>query len=278
MQDPIKVIYIAGRGHSGSTLLDLLIGSHSRVVGLGEMRHLNAPDPSLCSCARGVRVRDCPFWAEVAARVAEDSRLDLWALDLESREPDVFRRHNRALLEAVAAVSGRRFIVDSSKQAGRLRMLMESGVADVFPIHLLRQPHGVVWSHARRGRSWLAHSWVHAPILFETRRAVHGKNYLVVRYEELAADPARELARIMAWIGLPFEREQLDWTGVTRHGVGGNDMRFSADGVIRPDMAWRAGLSPLQKAAISLLSAPAALPDAVVLPLYRALQRFRRRR
>ena len=34
---PRKVVFILGSGHCGSTLLDLMLGAHSRIVGLGEM-------------------------------------------------------------------------------------------------------------------------------------------------------------------------------------------------------------------------------------------------
>ena len=38
MSDQIQLVYITGRGHSGSTLLDLLISAHSEVVSVGEAK------------------------------------------------------------------------------------------------------------------------------------------------------------------------------------------------------------------------------------------------
>ena len=35
-----RVVFIAGLEHSGSTLLDLLLGGHRQLVGLGELFHL----------------------------------------------------------------------------------------------------------------------------------------------------------------------------------------------------------------------------------------------
>ena len=32
-----KILYIAGLGHSGSTILDLSLGSHPDITGLGEI-------------------------------------------------------------------------------------------------------------------------------------------------------------------------------------------------------------------------------------------------
>ena len=64
----MKVIYIAGLGHSGSTFLELLLASHPDVVGLGEIglqveRLLLDPSfnagEALCSC--GTTARECEF-------------------------------------------------------------------------------------------------------------------------------------------------------------------------------------------------------------------------
>lgn len=64
-----QTVYIAGAGHSGSTLLDMLLGGHSQIVTLGEVHRLyisanKSADPHLCSC--GEHVLTCTFWAGVA--------------------------------------------------------------------------------------------------------------------------------------------------------------------------------------------------------------------
>lgn len=68
-------IYIAGRGHSGSTLLTLLLARHPRVVAVGELALMPlqiARDGSTkwvgeCSC--GERPLDCPMWGEALRRI-----------------------------------------------------------------------------------------------------------------------------------------------------------------------------------------------------------------
>ncbi len=67
------IIYIAGLGHSGSTILDLILGCHSDIVGLGEImpfirRKDRTPDlNSTCSC--GKKGYDCYFWSEVEKHI-----------------------------------------------------------------------------------------------------------------------------------------------------------------------------------------------------------------
>lgn len=72
------IIYICGSGHSGSTLLDLVLGSHSYVVSLGEFGQFGRyfRNNELCTC--GLRVRSCRFWREVRSRFLESTGNDLF--------------------------------------------------------------------------------------------------------------------------------------------------------------------------------------------------------
>ena len=65
-----KIIYIAGLGHSGSTVLDMSLGSHRSITGLGEIYvSINNRNPeklyknSTCSC--GEKAESCVFWKRV---------------------------------------------------------------------------------------------------------------------------------------------------------------------------------------------------------------------
>lgn len=65
MSDQINYVYIVSAGHAGSTLLDLLLGSHSDIESLGEIVHFpkNIALNTRCTC--GEQVRDCPEWSKV---------------------------------------------------------------------------------------------------------------------------------------------------------------------------------------------------------------------
>lgn len=73
----VDCIYICSAAHSGSTLLDLLLGSHSRVASLGEISKLpkNIALNTRCSC--GKPVRSCSFWQEVLRIVGERIGVDI---------------------------------------------------------------------------------------------------------------------------------------------------------------------------------------------------------
>ena len=60
---PTVVLYIAGTGRSGSTLLASILGEVEGVFAAGEVRYLwqrGLAERRLCGC--GVPVRDCPVW------------------------------------------------------------------------------------------------------------------------------------------------------------------------------------------------------------------------
>ena len=65
MTDPL-VLYIAGWGRSGSTLLERLLAEVDGVTLLGEVVHLwerGVREDELCAC--GTAFSGCPFWSEV---------------------------------------------------------------------------------------------------------------------------------------------------------------------------------------------------------------------
>jgi hypothetical protein len=249
-----RLVYVAGLGHSGTTLLDVLLASHSRAVGIGEAMRFS-PGRGLamsCTCAAG-EVWDCGFWRRVDERLARAGAPGLREIDLSSDDAERFRAHNVAFYDALYALTGCPVLVDSSKDLSRLARLLETPL-DVLPVHLLREPHGVVYSYARKGRPWLSTALRYNRHRRKARRLLGGREHVALRYEELASDPAGVLARVMPRVGLVYEPGQLEWAGRERHNCGGNRMRRASSSAIRRDDAWRRGLSPPRRWAISLLT------------------------
>jgi hypothetical protein len=245
-REPLRVLYIAGMGHTGSTLLDLLLSSHSRIVSVGEAKTL-AGKPSPCTC--GESLEDCSFWSAVSRRLENDVGRTLRGLQMLGPEPR-FAEDNAAFFRAVAAEAGTGWIVDSSKNRRRLQALLQSPDLEIKPIHLVRDPRGVVFSNLRKGRPLerIARSYVRN---FERLRSLlDDRPHAVVHYEWLASHPRAALQAIHAWIGLPFEERQLDWGGRERHNLNGNRLRFDSGGPIRVDLAWQSALDVAQQSAI----------------------------
>lgn len=173
-----KVVYIAGSGRSGSTLLANLLGSLEGVFAGGEIRYLwerGLRDDRLCGC--GQPFRQCPVWAAVldqaygtsgppdpgplitaAARSLRVRRVPALLLGRDGRpagerrpNPDraVLAGHLLRLYRAIGVATGASLIVDSSKLPPYGHLLAGLPGLDVYVVHLVRDPRATAWSWRR---------------------------------------------------------------------------------------------------------------------------------
>ncbi|HEX5716895.1 MAG TPA: sulfotransferase [Thermoanaerobaculia bacterium] len=84
------VLYIAGHGYSGSTLLTFLLDAHPQIATIGELgiaeqaKSQTTPEQYLCSCH--APVRECEFWRRVSREMGERGLpFDVWDSDLDFR-------------------------------------------------------------------------------------------------------------------------------------------------------------------------------------------------
>jgi Glycosyl transferase family 2/Sulfotransferase family len=168
------VIYIAGSGRSGSTLLERVLGDMPGAVNVGELIDLfrrTAPRGELCGC--GQAFVGCPFWAGVgqrafggweADRLAAIHRLQthvarqrhlprLLAMPLAGRRfhDDVaaYGASYQALYRAIAGQAGARYVIDASKWPAQALALSRAGL-DIRVIHLVRDVRGVAHSLSKQ--------------------------------------------------------------------------------------------------------------------------------
>lgn len=189
---PLRVVYLAGSGHTGSTLLALFVDAHPQIVSVGETamkRKAQWQEKATLACTCGTTVEDCPFWQEVFQDVtAAGFELNMrnWANDFRYQNPIAHkllsRRSAKPLLWAVqrsagAIIPGHRARVvrvrkanvafmrsvmrlanadvffDTSKRAFRLQQLLETPELDVRVVTLVRDVRGYVASAVKRGAS-----------------------------------------------------------------------------------------------------------------------------
>lgn len=95
-----NVIYIVGRGHSGSTMLELLINRNPQAVSMGEVNLLglqlyrsgsHTRWIGECSCHK--RPHTCPVWGKVLSKLENDLQVDL------KKQPLAFRVSDEGLAE-----------------------------------------------------------------------------------------------------------------------------------------------------------------------------------
>ena len=85
----VRNVFICSAGHSGSTLLDMILGSHSSAESLGELGNLPMDMALNRRCACGSLMRDCELWPQVMQRLGVDSADNPYALNLGYNIPKV---------------------------------------------------------------------------------------------------------------------------------------------------------------------------------------------
>jgi hypothetical protein len=171
------VLYIAGTGRSGSTVLAGVLGEVEGVFAAGEVRYLwqrGLIEGRLCGC--GAPVRDCPRWGailEAATGGADAMRPETMAEFLVhagrvrhlpgslvrkalpmGRERSTARDAARATLShlypAIAQVTASQVVVDSSKLPAYALLLADLPGIDLRVVHLVRDPRGAAYSWSTR--------------------------------------------------------------------------------------------------------------------------------
>jgi hypothetical protein len=291
-----RVLFVGGLGRSGSTVLELLLGSLPGVAAIGEVRHLwerGLRDNSLCAC--GEPFHDCPFWQDVgeqafggwgsldpeqaiaAARAVDRHRqLPATAVSsrLRTRELDAYGTMLARLAAAVADVAGARVVVDSSKDPPHGYVLRRAPGIELSAVHIVRDPRGVAYSWAkavtrpdapdgalmtRTSTARTALMWLDANALVEILARL-GVPTSRIRYEDLVADPAAEARKALAVAGLEDLADGIQGRQVVpgvQHAIAGNPVRFGRRPVeLRLDDEWRRVMPARDRRLVTALTAP----------------------
>ena len=169
MADGVTPIYIAGRAHSGSTILTVILNGHPQIQGCGEVLDALARGPhEECSC--GAKIRECPQWSQVFTAYRVRSGRDLEedipklyeltdirqfgsALRSKPEVPDdkwsFYAQATRDLNDTIADVFDVSAFVDSHKEYTRGLMMLRSDPSAKV-IHIYREPDITITSHYYR--------------------------------------------------------------------------------------------------------------------------------
>lgn len=236
----LRVLYIAGLGRSGSTILANSLGQVEGFFSAGELNFIwkhNVLENRLCGC--GTPFRECPVWQEIFRRAfggmdAVDARrmISLQASGARTRHvlpmlvPAGRRRiasrlreylaNTGRLYRAMAEVTGSRVIVDSSKEpAYGYAVGMIPGV-DLRVVHLIRDPRAAAYSWLRKKEQPDSETRRYMFRMGPGRSAVlwdawnlsaealwRGRSYLRLRYEDFVAAPGPALRSVLDLAGEP---------------------------------------------------------------------------
>jgi hypothetical protein len=299
----VKVCVIAGWARSGSSLLGKLLGQYDGLFDAGEtIKWWRAAATPGWRCGCGDALPDCPIWSQVLAAVpvpaayASGGPMSSYFApgmiqrlrDLPELWGDEWGRHSvRAaatrqvlgpIYRSLAAASGARVIVDSSKSPVWVELVQGLDDADVRVVHLVRDPRATAYSLTRLrgtpsgipgqemtrmgpGRSTLYWAANHGALATTSRHAVGRGHYRRVHYEDLMAHPRSTVEDIMAFLGEPSTdgpfTDEHSATLVPTHNLAGNAMRFDRGPVqLRIDDQWASALPRSTRAITMAIAAP----------------------
>jgi hypothetical protein len=263
--EDVHVLYIAGMGRSGSTLLCRTLGSMEGFVGTGELMRIidrGVATGDLCSC--GTAVNHCGIWSDVLKDLQRRCPgLDLarlehtrkritegWeflrylflpaALSGFERDLNDYREFLAALYRSVHTVTGARLVVDASKNLLFAKLLTETPGVTVSILHLIRDSRGVAHSWARKTQRPGTHARqeyfrqlgpVLSSVLWSTAQLTaewlgeRAERSVRVRYEDFVAAPSITVNGILDGLGSPRR------THDTAH-VDGTSVRLGIDHLV----------------------------------------------
>lgn len=243
-----KLIYVCSMEHSGSTLLDLMLGGHPRFIGLGEIIQVIKPGPMgmgktrqvVCSC--GAVIDECLFWSKVASRLPSGDSLS-------------FEERYRIVLDTFEEVFGHDYIpVDSSKSLTHLQVLKHSLPLDLKVLYIIKDVRNFTISQLDSIKRKQKRHWQNAitrTTLYtfwwwylenkKMQRVFTEQNMHVLQigYEELCLYPQQMLQKICDFLEEAPEPSMLALKESGSHVIRGNRMRYQKDKLeIRYDHRW----------------------------------------
>jgi len=235
----VKVLYIAGLGRSGSTLLGNILGQLDGFVSVGEIHNIwerGLVQNKVCGC--GALFKECGMWQPVFEeafggmdRVDARKMMRLrqswartkhtplmlmppWRRLVEHRMAEYIDNLEK-LYRAVQTTTNSRVIVDTSKFPSYGFVLGMAPSVDLHVVQLVRDPRAVAYSRLRErlqpdpkdpeymprtGAVGSTLRWMARNIAPEAFWRRYPKRYLVLRYEDFVAEPQRTIREVLEFV------------------------------------------------------------------------------
>ena len=241
MSAPVRVLYFAGSGRSGTTVMNTILGQVPGCFAAGELRYLwhrGVVEDHRCAC--GEPFHSCPVWSQVMASAFGGNPPDaagignrlLRRLRILGLPAMALRRvmgraaipHHRddediaALYHALSSLLGGQVIVDSSKLPPYGLLLSALPGVEVYILHVVRDPRATAFSWQRTKKTADTDAVTYMPKQEIWKSAVlwsiwnlmsalvwrTGNPRVVrLRYEDFVTAPRQAMEGVVQMLGLP---------------------------------------------------------------------------
>jgi hypothetical protein len=293
----VKILYIAGWGRSGSTILARILGQVDGIFHTGELRTVwvdGFKSRSICGC--GEPLRACKVWSRVfessfggfdkinplvinrLRNEVEPRSQDLLKLMLPFQQfmldvnASAYLGVLKNLYKGISKETGNRVIVDDSNHPGYAYLLSRISSLDIYLIHLIRDARGCAYSWFHRRKKGLGYysikdsaaGWSLRNLSIESLRKQSSVHYRAIKYEDFLLQPKQTIADTLNFLGhqsngLSFITEDSVFLNTT-HSVFGNDNRINTGEIkLKVDNTWTHRMKSQDKLKVVALTWPLLL-------------------
>jgi len=241
----ITVLYIAGSGRNGSTLMERMLNEIPNVFAAGELGYARlSKENNVCFC--GKTFADCSVWGSITKN-AQFKALEhkyfsqaiekyskgaktffrLRSLNKKQKLPDDFKQYLNSLEILYSAIHKNRaakVITDSTTLPLYGYHLSLIPLIDLYIVHLIRDPRGV--ANSRNRQKFLPNSnvptvsktinpiltvlsWIKKNLFIEFIFSRRKGRYLRIHYEDFIENPSKEIKKIGSMLGLELNHLDL---------------------------------------------------------------------
>jgi len=208
----VKMLFVIGAPRSGTTMLERILASHSAILG-GPEPHLLTP---LAHLGFWDKVDKAPYDPILAA---ESQRLFVDGLPGKDQDYwEACRAYCDVLYGRYLSTSDKSVCLDKTPAYALILPFMEKVFPDAKYVVLTRHPLAMFASYANsffngdyeeaNRHNPIVNRYVPALAKFIRQEEVP---YFHIRYEDLVKGPEEWMEKIYAYIGVPFEKESIDY-------------------------------------------------------------------
>lgn len=274
-------IFIATLPRSGSTLLGLMLGAHSKICHIGESAYWEKLDTSITQCCCGVV--GCQTLTKIAKLLSKYpaerkgiltacSMIDVLEEPHKIRHPLSLSTHTdntdpsslikslqqcynglNIICDIARKVTNKKIVVENSKYLRIGDFLLRNSKGKWKIIIMVRDPRGVALSSKLAGERKNVSRPIEdkIPLLLSFAKRTYSlmqkQDVLLIRYEDLCNNPICTLKVACDFINVKFEIEMLKFKDYKGHLLMGNHMMHDNQQAVQEDIRWHSMLNAAEK-------------------------------